>query len=548
MAGYFFGIQPLFAIGKPLNEIADDVLLKRALLEESAHYDKQKTINGQQLRCSYLPIKIEGNIVAAVEVMIECREEMSIANELAELRQKNDYLKVLLDDTFEELCTVDQDGKITYILNKSARNLGYSPEELLGRDMSRVNAKCQLKKVAKTGIPIFSSISRPNKKEVPVLVSPIYRDSMLTGALCRSIFTDMSEAKSFSTSIQQKKQAGQKKPIPKQTSGCKFTFDDIIGNSKIITYVKKMSRRVAEGDSTILVTGESGTGKELFSQAIHMASLRANGPFVCVNCAGIPENLLESELFGYEAGAFTGAKKGGKPGKFELAHNGTIFLDEIGDMPMGMQGKILRVIQENEVEHVGGTVSYEVDVRIIAATNRDLWEMVNRGQFREDLYYRLDVVNIHIPPLRERVEDIPILIEHLIPRINQRVNSSIRGANREVLDYFQRYDWPGNIRELINVLESAMNLNTGKLVEIQSIPSKIKKKMGDASRREHAFGVEETSALPGRKYLDKEMIEQALIIKNGNKRQAAVYLNICRSTLYNKLKKYNIDATSIRES
>lgn len=309
------------------------------------------------------------------------------------------------------------------------------------------------------------------------MVAPLIRDEVLLGAVCKSIFTDVKEAESFISRLQEVQGRNRPDDTPWKVSGCRFTFDDIVGKSKAMLSAKKRALRAAKGDSNILIAGESGTGKELFTRAIHMASLRRHGPFVVVNCAGIPENLLESELFGYESGSFTGARKGGKPGKFELAHNGTIFLGEAADMSMGMQAKLLRVIQEKEFERVGGTVSYAVDVRIVAASNRDLWEMVQGGQFREDLYCRLDVVSIRTPPLRERLEDLSLLTQHIIPHIRERTNSKVTGVTRQVLDLFAAYDWPGNVRELRNVLEGAMNLNTGELIDVDTLPSRIRKKM-----------------------------------------------------------------------
>jgi transcriptional regulator with PAS, ATPase and Fis domain len=419
---------------------------------------------------------------------------------------------------------------------------------MLGKDMAAIDRNCRLKEVATRGIPYMGNISRPQKKPVPVMVVPLFEGDEPAGAVCRSIFADMGEARDFLNRLKASNLHQRNGLNPKRTSACRFCIDDIVGESKAMKAVKKRSLRVAEGDSTILVTGESGTGKELFSQAIHMASLRKKGPFVKVNCAGIPETLLESELFGYEPGAFTGAGKNGKPGKFEIAHNGTIFLDEAGDMSMGMQAKLLRVIQENEFERVGGTSTYEVDVRIIAATNRDLWAMVNKGYFREDLYYRLDVVNIKIPPLRERIEDIPLLIEHFIPFINRRINSPVKHVGQDVLNLFLEYDWPGNVRELHNVLEGAMNLNTGSILGMQSLPSKIRKRMGSSSFPKPVTLSDEPASFLDRKSLEKEMIEQALIFKNGNKRQAAIYLNMCRATFYNKLKQYNIETQADRDS
>lgn len=544
IAGFFVGIQPMFALGKTIQEIIPETQIIDTLSTGIPYYEKQRLINGRRLKCSSIPIRIQGEVLSAVEFLFDHTEKISIVNQLAELREKYGFIEVLLDAAFEELGAVDKNGRLTYISRKSAQNLGLSRDEILGIDMSTIDKKCFLKQVAKTGIPYVGKISRPHKKPIPVVVTPILKDNEVSGAVCRSVFTDMAQAREFLPRMQKLNEARKTKQHPKKISECRFSIDDIIGQAKTIAYAKKMALRVAEGDSTILITGESGTGKELFAQAIHMASLRRNGPFVRVNCAGIPESLLESELFGYEPGSFTGASKEGKPGKFELAHNGTIFLDEAGDMSMGMQAKLLRVIQENEIERVGGTMIYEVDVRIICATNKDLWDMVNKGQFREDLYYRLDVVNIHIPPLRERIEDIPLLIEHFIPDINKRVNSQVKLVSQEVLDCFFSYGWPGNIRELKNVLEGAMNLNIGESIDMQALPSRVRKKMTGQPLFKPVAPEERILEFKDRKAVEKAMIEQALSIKNGNKRQAAIYLNMCRSTFYNKLKKYNIEVPS----
>jgi len=541
MAGYFLGIQPLLALGKPVREIAPGSPLAETLITGTALYDKQRILNGRQLKCSCLPITVQGRVVCAAELMFDYSETISASSQLRALRDEHDFLESILDETFEELGAVDKEGRLTYISRKSARNLGLPREEILGKDMAGIDRNCRLKEVATSGIPYMGNISRPQKKPVPVMVVPLFEGDEPAGAVCRSIFADMGQARDFLDRLKPSNVNQRSGLNPKRTSTCRFCIDDIVGESKAMQAVKKRSQRVAEGDSTILVTGESGTGKELFSQAIHMASFRKRGPFVKVNCAGIPETLLESELFGYEPGAFTGAGKNGKPGKFEIAHNGTLFLDEAGDMSMGMQAKLLRVIQENEFERVGGTTTYEVDVRIIAATHRDLWEVVDKGHFREDLYYRLDVVNIRIPPLRDRVEDIPLLVERFIPLINRRINSPVRDVSQDVMNLFLDYDWPGNVRELHNVLEGAMNLNTGSLLGIQSLPSRLRKRMGSRLLPEASDVPRGPMRFHDRKALEKEMIEQALLIKNGNKRQAALYLNMCRATFYNKLKQYQID-------
>ena len=221
---------------------------------------------------------------------------------------------------------------------------------------------------------------------------------------------------------------------------------------------KELARKVAQTKSTVLITGETGTGKELFAHAIHQASTRRHQSFIALNCAAIPKDLIESELFGYEEGAFSGARKGGKPGKFEMAHQGTLYLDEIDQLPLLVQSKILRAIQEKEVERIGGTRTTHTDIRLICTSNRNLRELVDKGEFREDLYYRIHVVSLHVPPLRERLDDIPELVNHFIAKINRGLGLNIRGIERDVLESFKRYYWPGNVRELEHVLERAANI------------------------------------------------------------------------------------------
>lgn len=234
-----------------------------------------------------------------------------------------------------------------------------------------------------------------------------------------------------------------------------------MGRSEALETVKRLARKAARTPSTVLITGESGTGKELLARAIHAASPFAEGPFVSVNCAAIPENLLEAELFGYEEGAFTGARKGGKPGKIELADGGTLFLDEIGDMPLAMQAKLLRVLEERRVERVGGVTSRPVRVRVIAATNRSLEEMVRKGAFRADLYYRLNIIRLHLPPLRERRTDIPLLLSHHLERVVRRYRLPAKSFTKEAVSILLAYHWPGNVRELVNTVEALVNLVDG---------------------------------------------------------------------------------------
>lgn len=304
------------------------------------------------------------------------------------------------------------------------------------------------------------------------------------------------------------------------------SFDEIIGNSEVIKEVKEFSLKSALGDSTVLITGESGTGKELFARAIHSCSTRRERPFIAINCAAIPENLLESELFGYDEGAFTGAKRGGKIGKFELANGGTIFLDEIGDMPLHLQTKLLRVIQERVIERIGAIYNTPINIRIISATHKDLYEMVENGEFRRDLFYRLNVIPIKIPPLRERVGDIDLLMEYFLRKCNCKLEKKVLGFNKEVISTFNIYGWPGNIREMENVIEYAVNMETGNIIGVSSLPSKFKARANYGN----LYNLEEME-----KRLIKEVLE-----KYKNRDTAAKVLGIGRATLFRKIKEYGI--------
>ncbi|QNB47797.1 sigma-54-dependent Fis family transcriptional regulator [Thermanaerosceptrum fracticalcis] len=314
----------------------------------------------------------------------------------------------------------------------------------------------------------------------------------------------------------------------------RFTFQDLKGNNQRFQESIEMARRAALGTSTVLLLGESGTGKEMFAQAIHNASRRRQGPFVDLNCGAIPRELIGSELFGYSAGAFTGAKKEGNPGKFELADGGTLFLDEIGDMPLDMQVNLLRVLEEKRVRRIGGQTDILVDVRVIAATNRNLLEMVQNGKFREDLYYRLNVLTIQMIPLRNRKDDLPTLIWFFIEKYNRLMGTEVKRIDGEFLRILSEYDWPGNVRELENVIERAINLALGETLTPDLLPPEItgsfnKTIITEANRNNFCL---ELAAV------EKQLILQVLNECNNNMTQAAKRLGIGRTTLYRRIKEY----------
>lgn len=314
-------------------------------------------------------------------------------------------------------------------------------------------------------------------------------------------------------------------------------FSDIIGESQIFNNVKQKSEIAAKGQSTILIRGESGTGKELFARSIHNSSLASNGPFIAINCAAIPEALLESELFGYEGGAFTGAKKEGKPGKFELADGGTLFLDEIGDMPLYLQAKLLRVLQGMRIQRVGGLKDIEINVRIISATNKNLEELVSENRFREDLFYRLNVIPIFIPPLIERREDIPFIVDYLLNKYNALFNKNIKSIDEQVNKIFMSYSWPGNVRELENILEYAMNMENDQVITEQSLPGHLVNTI--SIEHDEQRSLENMINDYEKKILLGKIKEYGISLEA--KKLLAEELNIGIATLYRKLKSHNIE-------
>ncbi|SNB44919.1 sigma-54 dependent transcriptional regulator [Geobacter sp. DSM 9736] len=316
----------------------------------------------------------------------------------------------------------------------------------------------------------------------------------------------------------------------------KYEFANIIGSSLSMQKVFNRMKRIISTDSTVLISGESGTGKEVVAKAIHFNGERRAKPFIAVHCGAIPENLLESELFGYVKGAFTGATRD-KLGKFEAANHGTIFLDEIGTMPMLLQTKLLRVLQEQEVERVGSTRPMKIDVRVISATNQNLAEEVKRGNFREDLFYRLNVIPVNLPPLRERIEDILPLARHFLAKYCKEMKRPLMNMSKEVVEALDSYEWPGNVRELENVMERLVALTEGNMVHLEDLPSAITRSLGkkdDLSTKVTAKGVDLMKTL---NEIERKMIEEALALSKGVKARAAALLNLNRTTLVEKMRR-----------
>jgi len=528
-------ISASWAMGKHIEEVMPESGLYKVLqTRESLPYQKVKV--GDALCIANRSIVIQdGKVIGAISVFEDITELEQIAHELENVKQLEATLKDVIENPYEGIIVVDKNGLVTMINDTYLRIVGRKREEVLGKPITLISENCNLPQVLQTGEPILCDFCSVRDQGLITMRVPIVKDGELVGAFGKTLFTDINVAKVLNNQLNQlERQLDYYKEEYKKIHSAKYSFEDIIGQSDIINSLQTMAIRVAQGVSTVLITGESGTGKELFAHAIHGASDRWKHNFVKVNCAAIPDNLLESELFGYADGAFTGAKKGGKPGKFEIANKGTIFLDEIGDMPMVMQAKLLRVLQEREVERVGSIEPVYVDVRVIAATNRDIEKLVEQGKFREDLYYRLNIVQINIPLLREHIEDIPLLVDSLISKLNVKIRKQIKGISQEALTLLQEYHWPGNIRELENTLELAINMTDSQLLDYEDFPCIIRKLNTDGNMQRNIV------LLDAKARTEKNMIINALKQSNGDKKTAARLLAIHPSALYRKLKKYEI--------
>ncbi len=446
-------------------------------------------------------------------------------------------LKQVLDKVYEGLVVIDNKSKIVFINEPYLKFLDKKREDIIGKKVVDVIDNTKLHIVASTGKEQIGDVQEINGKKIVAMRIPVYEDGKIIGAIGRIMFKDLNELDVLSSKVHKiEHELDYYKNALKEVRDVKYSFDNIIGESNKLKGTKYIAEKAALTSSNVLIYGESGTGKELFAHAIHSASYRAMGPFVKVNCGAIPSELLESELFGYEEGAFTGAKKGGKIGKFELADGGSIFLDEIGDMPLHMQVKLLRAIQEKVIERVGGIQSIELDVRIIAATNKDLEKLIEENKFREDLYYRLNVMNLNIPPLRERKEDIEPLINHLLVKISEQAGNYVNKISKEALRYLERYSWPGNVRELENILERTVNLlDYGKEIQVDDLPIKIKNYSFDFNN------LNQTRLKDILDAVERKTILDALEKTGKNKSETAKMLDISRTSLYEKIWKYGIE-------
>lgn len=504
-------------------------------------YGKQTLFRTKSVLADYIPwIENEDQGVA---VIFEAFQE--------EASQERDYFKgmykelqAIIDSSYDGFLITDGEGRILQVNKAYERIRGLSQEQVVGKSFNEL---------IREGVYTFSIVDEviKEKNTVSTILSPIQNHLLFTATpifdenknVARIVINvrDMSELTKLRFQLETaKEQTNRYRSELDELRAQNLRTDGIVGNSLLMQKVWEISWQVAKVDSTVLITGESGVGKEIVAKVIHNQSERQKEPFIKVNCGAIPESLMESELFGYEPGAFTGAIKGGKPGLFELADKGTIFLDEIGELPLPLQVKLLRVLQEKEIMRVGGVRSRHLNVRILAATNRDLEKMVNEGSFREDLFFRLNVVPIHVPALRERTEDILPLIHHFRDFFNQKYYMKKEFAP-DVIQIFLDYPWPGNIRELENIIERLMVTTPGDLITEQNLPAKF------TSKKSEGPYVKVKGILPLQVVLEeaeRQLVNEAMARYKSPEKVAEI-LGINRATVFRKLKKIRQNQLSV---
>ena len=486
--------------------------------------------NIKNVLASITPITTENSVLSVVLVFRDTREMLSLSDDLAEktlelIDQKN-RLDAIFNSNIEGTFTIDNDWNITSFNTSAEKITGYKKIDAIGRkcwsifNSSLCRNGCHMEQTLKNGKPMIGNeleILHKDGRKIPIRVNSgilFNNKNQSVGAV--ETFIDISEVKNLSSHLSEF-----------------YKYENIVGRNKEMKQVISLLESVSQTDSSVLITGESGTGKELAARAIHLNSSRKMGPFIAVNCSAFVESLIESELFGHEKGAFTGAIKT-KIGRFELAQSGTLFLDEIGDLSTTLQTKLLRVLELREFERVGGNKSIKMDTRIIAATNKILMEEISAGRFREDLYYRINVINIHLPPFRERLDDLPLLVNHFIEGFNKKFNKNIRQFSSAAYDRLVDYNWPGNIRELENVIEHCFVLCNGDIIQIECLPKRLRE------NRDRNISTNNTVKNIDLNEVEKDLIISVLNSNGWSRIKSAKELEIDTSTLWRKMKKLRI--------
>lgn len=526
-------------LGKPVEMVIENTRLPIILKTGKSELNQQQPLNKTTIITNRMPVlDDDGQIVGAIAVFRDISELIDLAEKITNLSEIRETLEATINATQDAISVVDENGIGTLINPAYTRMTGYTEKDVIGKDCTFDLAEGESVhlEVLKSGKPVKGKRLKVglNKKDVVAEAAPIIVKGVLKGSV--AIIHDLTEINAIYERLDQAKQII-------RNLEAKYTFDDIIGTSEILLNAIEKAKIAAETPATVIIRGESGTGKELFAHAIHNASSRRYAQFVRVNCAAISENLLESELFGYEEGAFTGAAKGGKIGLFEKANGGTIFLDEIGELSLNTQAKLLRVLQEKEILRVGSNKPKAIDVRIISATNVDLEKAIVEKRFRQDLYYRLNVVPIDIPALRKHKSDIPALVKHLINKFNQEYGRNVSDISTAALEKIMSYEWVGNVRELENFVGRAMiNIKMHEhLITIKHLPSLLGAAQDQNMDDKMIIRIEDQNLDHNVKQFEKAFIMEVLESNQNSRELTAKSLGISLRTLYYKLKQLGIE-------
>lgn len=519
-------------IGQTLKDMVPDLEISNEKV-----LGQRKTIGQLPVIVNQLPIVENDKIIGRSFAFLDISDMEKMARELEMVKNLQNTVSGVLNAASDGVFVSDTEGTIKYVNERACQLVSQECDKIIGTNIKNMFQNEKFHQIIESGIPevdsydiygkqfIVSHVPFKNtgedEEEITGMVSTAYlNDNMITEEIARKWLYLNQQLQYYKDELEKR-------------AGGVSRFDQMVSYNPVFQEIKKEARFIARSTSTVLLTGESGVGKDMFARGLHEASSRAKGPFIKVNCVSIPESLFESELFGYAPGSFTGALKSGKSGYFERANNGTIFLDEIGDMPLSIQVKLLQVLQEKEFTRVGGTEKQQVDVRIIAATNRDLREAISNKTFREDLFYRLNVIEFHLPPLRNRPEDVIPLAQAFVEKYNDILGSRVTGIQESAQMALQQYDWPGNIRELENAIERAANYVWEGEIGIDNLPSQIRKGPVSTQERMPSYQGAMMDA-------ERTLLLKTLEKTGGNKSAAARHLNMSRSTFYEKLAKYDI--------
>jgi len=531
-----FGLPAEDVVGRPLTELLPSSKLADIVQTGQAAVSQKIVYNDRTLISNRTPINVDGRTVGAVAVVQDISELEHISQELQFTKNLMEELDAIIESSFDGIYVTDGDGRTIRINEAYSRITGIHADEVIGKTMQElveegVYDQSATVLVMERNQPVTISQEVKTGKSVLVTGNPKFDDN---GRLTR-VVTNVRDITELNNLRQELDLAQELKQHYQEQLSKYKVLDKYVWRSQKSLDLIDLVMRLGQVDSTVLIQGESGVGKEIIAEILHSNSLRKDKPFVRINCGAIPESLLESELFGYDAGAFTGAKKGGKMGIFEIANQGTLFLDEIGELPLLLQVKLLRVIQDKEITRVGGTKPIKVDVRLITATNRDLWEMVMKNLFRKDLFYRLNVVPVMVPPLRERREEIPVLAAHFMHLFNKRYGLNKR-LDQTIMTQLLNYDWPGNVRELENVIERAIVTSPCDVIKHMCLGSAADNS-GSECYETHIYAPAKLKTAMEK--LEKQMIQNALN-KHGTTRKAAEELGVSQPTVVRKAARYGI--------